>query len=926
MSNEAKIAEKPAPLKSVLRTEELHARPIRPRDERAENRALRAITQNIADSPRTVLQKIAETSLQICEAGSAGISLFSQKGGDFYWVAMAGAWQAHVGVRMSRRFALSGVVLDLKATQLFTRPERRFRYLETFTPHVEEALVVPFYVAGRAAGTLWVIAHDTDRKFDAEDARLLEGFAPLAAAVYPLATALDVQQEESKSLRDVNEQLVLSTVRQHELTGQAQQAEALVRASEQQLILELEATQQLQETSTKLIGYDKPQILYEQILDTAVTIMRSEYASIQMLHPDRGSDGELHLLGYRGFNPDAAQFWEWVRPGSKSTCGIVMSTRERVIVHDVRKCDFMAGSDDLETYVATGIAAVQSTPLISRAGRLLGMLSTHWRNPHQPAEIDLHLLDVLARQAADFIERSQVQGALEESDRHFRALAEAIPIIVWTADANGWIDWYNNRWYEYTGQTPQEAAGWGWQAAHHPEDLQRVMEAWPRALSTGEPLEIEFRLRRHDGVFHHFLTRIRPFRNDRGDVVRWYGSNADIQEQKAALELSQRVAETLQGRFLPHALPHTDKVRFDASYTAAEEGVRVGGDWFEATRLPDGRYLISVGDVAGHGLDASATADHLRQAITDFGFSEEDPATILASVNRILRFQNPDVYVTAVVGVIDRDCNRLAYATAGHPPPLFATSRASPAQALRFGGLPLGFCDDLALTSHFLDIVPGAVLAFYTDGLTEFARNIDAAESVLKTAVAQVVGDTALTTPATAIRDRVLGELRATDDIALLVAQFSEIDQPAQDDRAALTKTWRFHSSDSQMAHISRHELVEFIQTFNADPNAVFAAELILGEILANSVEHAPGLVEIQIDWTAEKPVVTVVDTGPGLRNRLLELPQDLLAESGRGLFLINALSDAVSLSLTKAGGTCLRAVLPLVRTSDLVGTTALAR
>lgn len=891
------------------------ARPRRPHDDDAE-RALRAIAQHMADSPRTALQKIADTALQICQAGSAGISLFSKSNDDFSWVAVAGAWKPLIGRRIHRRFALSGVAIDRNAAQLFTRPERRFRYLAATAPRAEEALVVPFHVAGETVGTLWIIAHEAARKFDAEDVRLLENLASLAAAAYSLA--VEVQEGDPLSLRDVNEQLVLSSVRQAEVIEVTQAAEALARESREQLRSELAATQSLQETSTKLIGEDSPQLLYEQILDTAVVIMRSPYASIQMFDPERGSAGELFLLGHRGFDVAAARYWEWVRLGSKSTCGQASQAGERVVVHDVRHSEAMAGSDELEIYLHAGIYAAQSTPLISRAGRLLGMLSTHWGDPHQPSELDLHLFDVLARQAADFIERSQVHAALQESGRHFQALAEAVPIIVWTADANGWIDWYNNRWYEYTGQTPEEALGWGWQAVHHPEDFQRVMEVWPRAIAAGEPLELEFRLRRHDGVFHHFLTSIRPFRDERGEVVRWYGSNVDIQAHKTALEQSQRVAETLQGRFLPRALPHTDKIRFDASYTAAEAGILVGGDWFEAMQLPDGRYLVSVGDVTGHGLDASVIADRLRQAITDFGFMGEDPAAILASANRILRFQNPDVYATAVVGVLDRDCKRLTYATAGHPSPLLATTQSAPAHALRYGGLPLGFDDDLGLVTHCIDIAPGAVLAFYTDGLTEFARNVDAAESVLRTAVAQVVGDTSFANPAAVIKKKVLGEAAAADDIALLVAQFGDFDEAsAQDDPTVLTKTWRFHSSDAHAAHISRRALVAFMRKFAADPNALFTAELILGEILANSVEHAPGLVEVQIDWTGKKPVVTVIDAGPGLRNRLLELPQDMLAESGRGLFLINALSEALAFSLSKRGGTELRVVLPLTRSTS---------
>jgi signal transduction histidine kinase/DNA-binding response OmpR family regulator len=185
-----------------------------------------------------------------------------------------------------------------------------------------------------------------------------------------------------------------------------ERTEALL-ASERRLAAELDSFRRLQQVSTRMISEENPQSLYEQLLDAATSIMRSEYASIQMYYPERGLAGELRLLGFRGFNANAARFWEWVQPASDSTCGIALRTRERVVVTDVETCEFMAGSDDLKTYLETGIHAVQSTPLLSRGGRLLGMISTHWRAPHQPAEGELRLLDVLARQAADLIERSQ---------------------------------------------------------------------------------------------------------------------------------------------------------------------------------------------------------------------------------------------------------------------------------------------------------------------------------------------------------------------------------------------------------------------------------------------------------------------------------------------------------------------------------------
>lgn len=102
--------------------------------------------------------------------------------------------------------------------------------------------------------------------------------------------------------------------------------------------------------------------------------MRSDYASMQMLFPERGSGGELRLLAFRGFNPEAAKFWEWVRADSKSTCGIALRDKSRVVAPDLANCDFMAGFDDQQTYLQTGIYACQTTPLIGRGGNVVGMI------------------------------------------------------------------------------------------------------------------------------------------------------------------------------------------------------------------------------------------------------------------------------------------------------------------------------------------------------------------------------------------------------------------------------------------------------------------------------------------------------------------------------------------------------------------------
>jgi PAS domain S-box-containing protein len=135
----------------------------------------------------------------------------------------------------------------------------------------------------------------------------------------------------------------------------------------------------------------------------------------------------------------------------------------------------------------------------------------------------------------------EAREQLRENEQRFRVMTEALPQIVWTADATGEVDFYNHRWREYSGVTPELGYGEGWRVVVHPEDEQATMFAWQHAVATGGPYEIEHRIRRHDGEFRWQLSRGVPLRDDAGNVVRWFGTATDIHEQKL-LETELRAA------------------------------------------------------------------------------------------------------------------------------------------------------------------------------------------------------------------------------------------------------------------------------------------------------------------------------------------------------------------------------------------------
>lgn len=188
---EDSIPEAGASLESILCTEELQRRPSRPPDYENENRALVALMSALADSPSTIFQTLAETILDITQCDSAGLSLLTRDGKTpdvcgkrFYWPAIAGIWNPHIGGGTPRNFGPCGDVLDQNRTLLFTHFERRYPYLLPVTPTAEECLLVPFYVAGEAVGTIWAIMHSDRRKFDAEDDRVMDSLGKFASSAY----------------------------------------------------------------------------------------------------------------------------------------------------------------------------------------------------------------------------------------------------------------------------------------------------------------------------------------------------------------------------------------------------------------------------------------------------------------------------------------------------------------------------------------------------------------------------------------------------------------------------------------------------------------------------------------------------------------------------------------------------------------------
>jgi PAS domain S-box-containing protein len=144
---------------------------------------------------------------------------------------------------------------------------------------------------------------------------------------------------------------------------------------------------------------------------------------------------------------------------------------------------------------------------------------------------------------SDISERQRANLALRASEQRYRELADSMPLVVWTAKPNGELDYYNQRWFDYTAMTLEQTQGWGWQPVLHPDDLQNSLDRWSEAVSTGHPLEIEYRWKRGDGAYRWHLGRAQPVRGAAGQIAYWVGTGTDIEEQKQAEEQQRLLAD-----------------------------------------------------------------------------------------------------------------------------------------------------------------------------------------------------------------------------------------------------------------------------------------------------------------------------------------------------------------------------------------------
>ena len=407
------------PLESVLCTDELNRRPARSPDYETENRALVALAQALADSPRTILQTLADTILQVFQSDSAGISLVTEDGKRFHWPAIAGVWKPHIGGGTPRDFGPCGDVLDRNIPLMFRHFERRYTYFLSVTPPVEECLLVPFYVGGQAVGTIWAITHDDRRQFDAEDMRQLVSLGRFASSAYQAVESLGALERQSAKLRD-------SEIRYRRLFESAKDGILILDANTGKII-------DANAFMSGLLGLEAHDLLGKELFEIGL---------FQDIQENKEAFRELQRTGYLRHDHLPMQNQRGETVEVEFVTNVYREDHRLVAQCNVRD---ISERSRMEKEIKQQAEALADEA--RRKDEFLAMLSHELRNPLAPIRSAVHLLKVhergsenlIQQQAREIIERQVVNLTKLVSDllEVSRVISGRIRLNLHTIDMNG---------------------------------------------------------------------------------------------------------------------------------------------------------------------------------------------------------------------------------------------------------------------------------------------------------------------------------------------------------------------------------------------------------------------------------------------------------------------------------------------------------
>jgi anti-sigma regulatory factor (Ser/Thr protein kinase)/putative methionine-R-sulfoxide reductase with GAF domain len=404
----------------------------------------------------------------------------------------------------------------------------------------------------------------------------------------------------------------------------------------------------------------------------------------------------------------------------------------------------------------------------------------------------------------------------------------------------------------------------------------------------GVPLVVEGRLL---GVMHVGSLSLRSFDSEDAHLLQLVADRAALAIERDRLYEDHRIAETLQRSVLPTALPEVPGLGLAARYLPAATEAALGGDWFDAIPLSDGRVGLAIGDVVGTGIEAAALMSKLRTAVRVFALENAEPAELVTRLSRFMASEEPSSMATFTYCSLEPDTAELSLAIAGHPPPLFVRPGGRAEYLELDVGTPLGVSGGPPYEQSATVIPPGGILVLYTDGLIERrgSRLSERQATLVATAAAAPLDPELLCAH---LVDSML-EGSADDDVAVLAVQnLGPTEGPLE-----LTVRAR-----PQELAAMRRVLRSWLRRLDAPERDVSSITLACSEAGANAIEHAYGPVEASFDLRAEhlggEVQIAVRDSG-GWR-------QPRGHGRGRGIMLMRAFMDSVELRAGDSGTTVL--------------------
>jgi anti-sigma regulatory factor (Ser/Thr protein kinase) len=367
-------------------------------------------------------------------------------------------------------------------------------------------------------------------------------------------------------------------------------------------------------------------------------------------------------------------------------------------------------------------------------------------------------------------------------------------------------------------------------------------------------------------------------------------------------------------------LPNVPGVRIDASYAPSTENADVGGDWYDVFTLADGRLGVSVGDVAGHGLQASSMMAQIRQSVRMAARLYDAPVDVLRAVNRAL-YEDGGPLATLFYGELSLNTGLLVYASAGHPLPITVQARGVVEQ-IPGGGLIMGAERSVEYRQYSLTLDAGSAIVLFTDGLVESGRRTEFDYDGGVQRLIEVVNRqyySATENIAQAIQRDVLEGRPQLDDAAVLFIGVTDVGFA----RGNATKTWAIDARSASAARRAKRAFLWRLGEFAPDGTDLSAPELIFGELVGNVARHTPGLAEITLEVDDNVALLHVCDEGPPIVHAVAR-PEDL-AEGGRGLLLVKSMARDLTIDRS-ANGNHVTVELPITLNRREAGPRAPAR